>query len=68
MLPLADPMRPAESDDGDDPQTFDAAAVGDVGVFKVKTSTFQTAKQGFDLPALRVAFNRIVARLRGDDN
>lgn len=51
MLPFPDAVRPAESNDCHDQQAFDTGAVSDMGVFKVKTSTFQAAKQGLDLPA-----------------
>jgi len=50
VLPFADAVRPAKGDDRDHQQAFDTAAVGNMGVLKVKAPAFQAAKQGLDTP------------------
>jgi hypothetical protein len=46
VLPFADAVRSAKGDHRDHQQVLDVAAVGDMGVLKVKAPAFQAAKQG----------------------
>lgn len=68
MKPFAEPQTPTQGQRQQAQQLADAFRLGQVRVFKREPTTFQAAKEGFNLPTMSIVLQRRLRGLVGDQD